>query len=442
MGASFLLRGLVIHSLCGQPMHTTTAPDGHRYYTCRIPTCGNTRIDAIPLERVVWGQIWRRDPIAAGFRAERQQLLHRLIREISVGTSWKQSEIRYTHEHTEEPPSSTPASHAPPRPAHRDDIDCGGAPQPLPADATAHSCPSQATTEPAQPPGTAPPRALSVPPAAGCTGHARPVSDHHRRPVRASKPADMQFAFDTARLAGDVVKRRLGVPAGVKADGAPVTRADEEINALVRAAVSDRGEVMLGEEYDVHRAATSGRVWVCDLVDGTWLLAAGMPGPVFSLALVDDGVPVVGVVYDPWTDRLIHATAGGGAFINDRPTAVNTVDRFAGACLALPGSRASAFDVGRLFVQAVDAGADVVTSGSAVHDAAMVPLGFAAAAVYPYTSVWDMAAIAVIVVEAGGQITDLHGTDQRYDAPIKGAVISNGRIHDRLVELVAAASGV
>ena len=84
----FLLRGLVSHSLCGKRMKATTDRNSHcRYYECGVSTCGNTRIDAVPLERAVWGRIWRLDPAAACHRAGRRRLLRRLVREISVGAS-------------------------------------------------------------------------------------------------------------------------------------------------------------------------------------------------------------------------------------------------------------------------------------------------------------------------------------------------------------------
>lgn len=249
---------------------------------------------------------------------------------------------------------------------------------------------------------------------------------------------DLQFAVLTARQAGALMRDHLGATAEIKGDGTPVTRIDQEINTMVRVAVTGRGDLMLGEEDTDHPATTRGRVWVCDPIDGTWLFAAGVPGSVFSLALVDDGVPILGVVYDPWTDRLIYATKGQGAFVNGRRITVNTADQVEGACLVLPGGRVPSLDAGKLFTQAVDLNADVVITGSAVHDAMMVPLGFAAGSVYPYWSAWDMAAVAVIVIEAGGRITNLSGDEQLYDRPIAGAVLSNGRIHDQLMTMVGA----
>jgi fructose-1,6-bisphosphatase/inositol monophosphatase family enzyme len=64
-----------------------------------------------------------------------------------------------------------------------------------------------------------------------------------------------------------------------------------------------------------------------------------------------------------------------------------------------------------------------------------------AGAVYPYTSPWDMAAVALLTTEAGGRCTALDGTAQRYDDHVRGAIVSNGAIHDDLVNLVGKWTG-
>jgi fructose-1,6-bisphosphatase/inositol monophosphatase family enzyme len=64
--------------------------------------------------------------------------------------------------------------------------------------------------------------------------------------------------------------------------------------------------------------APGARVRVCDPVDGTWLIAGGMPYTVMSLALVEDGQPVIAVVHDPHTRRTFTATAGSGAYCGRR----------------------------------------------------------------------------------------------------------------------------
>ncbi len=67
-------------------------------------------------------------------------------------------------------------------------------------------------------------------------------------------------------------------------------------------------------------------VWVCDPVDGTAMYARHIPVAVFSLELVIDGVPNVGVVYDPFTDSLYSAIKGKGAYKNNEKISVNNYD--------------------------------------------------------------------------------------------------------------------
>jgi fructose-1,6-bisphosphatase/inositol monophosphatase family enzyme len=55
---------------------------------------------------------------------------------------------------------------------------------------------------------------------------------------------------------------------------------------------------------------------------------------------------------------------------------------------------------------------------------------------YISTHAHDIAALKVLVEEAGGKVTDIDGRDQRYDQPINGAIISNGHVHDQLVDII------
>jgi len=79
-----------------------------------------------------------------------------------------------------------------------------------------------------------------------------------------------------------------------------------------------------GEEQSLHVENPEG-TWVCDPVDGTWPFAKGIPVSTFSLALVDTkGRSILGVVYDPYNDRLFEATLGDGAKLNGRPIHVSS----------------------------------------------------------------------------------------------------------------------
>jgi fructose-1,6-bisphosphatase/inositol monophosphatase family enzyme len=252
---------------------------------------------------------------------------------------------------------------------------------------------------------------------------------------------ELSFAQRLVAPVGDIMRGgfRNNTTTDTKPDGTPVTEKDREVGRFVAHMLKRYrpGEPLLNEEDAEHAWGTGqGRCWVCDPIDGTWLYAGGVPTNIFSLALLERGRPVVGVAFDPYTASLFSAAIDTPAMLNGRLLRVNTVTKIPEACLALPGNKVPSLDAARLFGDVVNQGGDTVVYGSSVYDASLVALGFAAAAIYPYTSPWDIAAIKVIVEAAGGRVTDLRGHDQPYDRPIRGAIVSNGHIHDQVVRLV------
>lgn len=249
---------------------------------------------------------------------------------------------------------------------------------------------------------------------------------------------EADFAKDLAARAGTIMREyfHAGVASRAKGDGSPVTAADEAINALALEAVGRQfpDDGFIGEEGS-SPASSSGRVWVCDPIDGTLPFTFGVPTNLFSLALVDDGVPVLGVLYDPYLDRLYEATRGGGAYANGRAMAVNQT-ALRGACLSLPASQFGLADNAALFAAGLAIGVRVLAVGSITYESMLVAAGQLTACVFPAESVWDVAAVKVLVEEAGGRVTDLMGEPQRYDGPVRGALISNGTVHEALAELV------
>ena len=183
------------------------------------------------------------------------------------------------------------------------------------------------------------------------------------------------------------------------------------------------------------RPGTTGRVWVCDPLDGTLPFTLGVPTNLFSLALVEDGVPIMGLLYDPYLDRRYEATIGGGASVNGVPLRVSQTPLHRGI-ISVAGAQFG-------FTNAADLAADVLARGirifavsSICYEGALVAAGQLVGCVFPATSVWDIAALKILVEEAGGRVSDIDGNSQRYDQPIHGAVISNGVAHDDLVDLV------
>ncbi len=263
------------------------------------------------------------------------------------------------------------------------------------------------------------------------------------KPTKAELTDYLAFATSLAHEAGDVMRRYFGndPDSEFKEDDTIVTVADKEINDLVIERVRTKypGQAVDGEEAS--HVQKSDVVWVCDPIDGTNPFAMELPVSVFSLALVMDGTPVVGVIYHPFTDKLYTATFGGGAFINEKPLHVSMGQLDAAARVNFDWWPRAEYDIlAPLQKLSQDKGFYLLSPGSTTHMAALVARGEFVASVFPGTKGKnvDIAAAKVIVEEAGGRVTDLFGNEQRYDKDITGAIISNGVVHDVLVQTFEA----
>jgi fructose-1,6-bisphosphatase/inositol monophosphatase family enzyme len=249
----------------------------------------------------------------------------------------------------------------------------------------------------------------------------------------------LDFAKGLALRAGDIMLQHFHaeVEHTEKADKTIVTVADEAINQMVIDEVEKTypEHSVFGEEASSDKQ--SEYAWVCDPIDGTVPYANGVPISVFSLALVKDGEPVVGVVYEPFMKRMYSATKGGGAFINDELMKVSNHGLERHATINVEWWAEAAYDIDTpLHNISLETKAYVLHLGSVVSAACLVAWGRYEACVFAGTNGKnvDIAAVKVIVEEAGGKVTDIKGNEQRYDGDINGAIISNGKIHDELVE--------
>ena len=223
-----------------------------------------------------------------------------------------------------------------------------------------------------------------------------------------------------------------------KLDKTIVTLADKEINSILIQKVKETfpTHAVDGEEEQFGK---SKYLWVCDPVDGTAMYARHIPTAVFSLALVIDGVSVIGVVYDPFTDNLYSAIIGHGAYKNDSKISVNNINdlndmRSVAHFDVWPEAEYNIFDT----LKQLGKKTYLVSIGSIIRASMCVANGEFTFAIFPGTKHknCDIAAVKVIVEEAGGKVTNLFGEEQRYDKDIKGAIISNGKVHDKVLNII------
>ena len=249
----------------------------------------------------------------------------------------------------------------------------------------------------------------------------------------------MEFAKKIAYQAGEIMNQYFKDDNGAfyKYDQTIVTQADTEINEYLINQVKQHypNHAVAGEEKMFGK---SNYVWVCDPVDGTAMYARHIPVAVFSLALVIDGMPALGVIYDPFTDNLYSAIKGNGAYKNGQKINVNNLKLTDKESVAHFDMWASAdyniYDV----IKELGKQSYFVSIGSVIRASMCVATGDFTLVIFPgtYHKNFDIAAVKVIVEEAGGIVTDIFGNEQRYDQDINGAVISNGKVHDEVIQLL------
>ena len=181
-----------------------------------------------------------------------------------------------------------------------------------------------------------------------------------------------------------------------------------------------------------------GKTWVLDPIDGTMNFIRDLGLSAVSLALVENGQTVLGIVYNPFRDELFCAEQGRGATLNGETIRVRETKELSGALVAVgtapyyKPSVGACFDIYReLFLR----GVDIRRLGSAAIDICYVAAGRFDCYYEFVLSIWDFAAARLILTEAGGKITDTAGavTGSALKSPI---VASNGFLHEELLSII------
>jgi len=254
--------------------------------------------------------------------------------------------------------------------------------------------------------------------------------------------ADLELALRLAERADAVTTERFRAADLVvtsKPDLTPVSDADQAVEQLIRQQLAaDRpADAFFGEE-----SGTSGggaRRWVLDPIDGTKNFVRGVPVWATLLALLVDDEPVLGVVSAPALGQRWWAARGQGAFCSSfgrppRQLRVSRVSQLADASLSYASLPAWA-EQGR--EQAMLELINQVWLSRAYGDFwsyLLVAEGAVDLAAEPELSLWDMAALAPIVTEAGGRFTGLNGVDGVQQG---NAAVSNGLLHEALLAALA-----
>ncbi len=179
-------------------------------------------------------------------------------------------------------------------------------------------------------------------------------------------------------------------------------------------------------------------VWIIDPLDGTTNFMHGFPQYCISIALQHNGVITQGVIYDPNRNDLFTATKGAGAFLNEKRLRVTRHDRLAQALLSTgfgPNTDPKAIDeFARMYRLMLDKSQALRRPGSAALDLAWVACGRIDGFFEKGLKIWDMAAGALMVQEAGGIVGDFTGEAEHL---AKGQVIAaSPKIFGQMVPLL------
>ena len=240
--------------------------------------------------------------------------------------------------------------------------------------------------------------------------------------------------------AGSLLKNREAAShVTVKGAADYVTEADRDVQNYIQKELLERyPEIQfLGEEKNNDEIDFAGRVWVLDPVDGTTNLIHDYKRSSISLALLENGKTVMGIVYQPYTAELFYAKRGAGAFLNGRQIHVSLAKNMEEALFAVGTSpyekekfaRENFQRIYRVFMDAQD----IRRSGSAAIDMAEVAAGRIDGFFEPKLSIWDYAAGRLLVAEAGGKATDFAG--EELSCKMKSSVVcANPAIHELLLK--------
>jgi histidinol-phosphatase len=252
---------------------------------------------------------------------------------------------------------------------------------------------------------------------------------------------DLRFAHVLADNADDIATRRfraLDLRVETKPDLTPVTDADHAVEDSLRNVLrrSRPRDAVLGEEGG--RTGTGARCWVIDPIDATKNYVRGVPVWASLIGLMDGDEVVVGVVSAPALGRRWWAAAGGGSWTGRSLTKasrcqVSAVTKLSDASFSY-SSLGGWEDQGRLpgFLELTRSVWRTRAYGD-FWSHMLVAEGAVDVSAEPEVSLWDLAALQVIITEAGGRFTDLSGRA----TPEGGSVVcTNGTLHDEVLDLL------
>jgi inositol-phosphate phosphatase/L-galactose 1-phosphate phosphatase/histidinol-phosphatase len=250
----------------------------------------------------------------------------------------------------------------------------------------------------------------------------------------------LALAHELANLAAAVQKRyfRASVTVEAKADLSPVTIADREAEAVMRAAIRRRfpGHGILGEEHG-SEATDAEHVWVLDPIDGTRSFITGRPLFGTLIALLEAGRPVLGVIDHALLGERWVGVAGRPTTHNGTPVRVRPCAALGDAVLLATHPRMFAAGPERAAFERVEAAARLSLYGSDCYAYGLLALGTADLVVEAAMQPFDYLALVPVVEGAGGRVTGWAGEPLGIVSAGRVLAAGDARLHAAARALLA-----
>ena len=250
-----------------------------------------------------------------------------------------------------------------------------------------------------------------------------------------------EFAIETARRAGALLKENVGKVGRIEFKGAVdiVTEVDRKSEELIMAAIGKTfpGHGILTEESPEVKQDSPYK-WIIDPLDGTTNYSHGFPFFCVSIGFEEAGEVTFGAVYDPMLDELYTAEKGIGAAMNGKKITVSAINDLGRGLLAtgfpydLRASKDNNLDFFSQFSLKAQA---IRRAGSAALDLCYIASGRFDGYWEMKLRPWDVAAGALIVEEAGGRVTDFSGGP--FSIYGRECLASNGLIHEDMIRILS-----
>lgn len=247
----------------------------------------------------------------------------------------------------------------------------------------------------------------------------------------------LQTAIQAARAGEEIIKQyyRVDINVRLKADRTPVTVADIEtekaIKTILQTAFPEDG--FYGEETGRNRTDAE-YVWLVDPIDGTKSFVRQYPFFSSQIALRRGERFIVGVSNAPLFGELAYAELGGGAFLNDRPLHVSAIQELSAATLSFGNIKTLAAGRSWPALAALIEQLNRTRGYGDFYHYHLLAAGKIEVVIESDINILDVAALSLLIQEAGGRVTDLQGRPLNLESTT--ILASNGYLHEPVLALL------